>query len=130
MTEIPELTQWLAAQPDLFETKKKLFGKSVIHKQSGEKVSEGFRYFRSSIDELLAALDTGDLAAVQRLEYALDEDGDADTSAVALLLAFTKSGAFLAAQPQEYQDYMPVLVREPRFFPSSVALIEELDQCQ
>ena len=128
MTGIPDLTDWLTAQPDLFETKKKLFGKSVIHKPSGEKVVEGFRYFRSSIDELTAAFESGDLAAVQALEYALDKDGDADTTSVALLLAYTKSGAFLAAQPEEYQDYVPVPVREPRFFPGSVALVAELDQ--
>ncbi|MBT0994791.1 hypothetical protein KIN34_10900 [Cellulomonas sp. DKR-3] len=128
MPEFPELTDWLTAQPELFETKKKLFGKSVIHKPSGEKVVEGYRYFRSSIDELTAAFESGDLAAVQALEYALDEDGDPDTSAVALLLAYTKNGAFLAAQPEEYQDYVPVRVREPRFFPGSVALVDELDQ--
>ena len=128
MTDFPDLYDWLQAQPDTFETKKKLFGKSVIHKPSGEKVVEGFRYFRSSIDEVTAAFDSGDLAAVQALEYALDEDGDADTSSVALLLAYTKSGAFLAAQPEEYQNYVPVRVREPRFFPASVALVAKLDQ--
>lgn len=128
MTDIPDLVDWLTAQPDLFETKKKLFGKTVIHKPSGEKVVEGFRYFRSSIDEVVAAFESGDLTAVQALEYALDEDGDADTSSVALLLAYTKSGAFLAAQPEEYQNYEPVRVRAPRFFPGSVALVSELDQ--
>ena len=128
MTDIPDLIDWLTAQPDLFETKKKLFGKTVIHKPSGEKVVEGFRYFRSSIDDVTAAFESGDLAAVQALEYALDEDGDADTTSVALLLAYTKSGAFLAAQPEEHQNYVPVRVREPRYFPGSVALISELDQ--
>ena len=128
MTDFPDLYDWLQAQPDTFETKKKLFGKSVIHKPSGEKVIEGFRYFRSSIDEVIAAFESGDLAAAQDLEYAFDEDGDVDTSSVALLLAYTKSGAFLAAQPQEYQNYAPVLVRAPRFFPGSKTLTEELDQ--
>ena len=128
MTDIPDLIDWLTAQPDLFETKKKLFGKTVIHKPSGEKVVEGFRYFRSSIDDVTAAFESGNLAAVQALEYALDEDGDADTTSVALLLAYTKSGAFLAAQPEEHQNYAPVKVREPRYFPGSVALIAELDQ--
>ncbi|WP_394551592.1 hypothetical protein ACDF64_12045 [Agromyces sp. MMS24-JH15] len=128
MTDFPELSKWLQALPETFETKKKLFGKTVIHKPSGEKVIEGFRYFRSSIDEVIAAFESGDLAAAQNLEYAYDEDGDVDTSSVALLLAYTKSGAFLAAQPQEYQEYVPVLVREPRFFPGSTALVEELDQ--
>ncbi|GIG21594.1 hypothetical protein Cch01nite_23180 [Cellulomonas chitinilytica] len=128
MTDIPDLTDWLAGQPDVFETKKKIFGKTIVHKPSGEKVVEGYRYFRSSIDELVDAFESGDLAAVQALEYALDEDGDADTSAVALLLAYTKNGAFLAAQPEEYQDYVPVRVRAPRYFPGSTALVKELDQ--
>jgi hypothetical protein len=128
MTDIPDLIDWLTAQPDTFETKKKLLFKSVIHKPSGEKVIEGYRYFRSSIDELTAAFESGDLATVQALEYALDEDGDPDTSSVSLLLAYTKSGAFFAAQPEEYQDYVPVRVREPRFVAGSVDLVEELDQ--
>jgi hypothetical protein len=128
MSDFPNLTDWLTAQPELFETKKKLFGKTVIHKPSGEKVVEGFRYFRSSIDEVTAAFDSGDLAAVQALEYALDDDGDPDTTSVALLLAYTKGGAFLAAQPEEHQNWVPVRVREPRFFPGSVELVAELDQ--
>ncbi len=128
MTDFPELTDWLKGQADTFETKKKLLFSSLIHTPSGEKVVEGYRYFTNSIDEVVAAFESGDLANVQALEYALDEDGDPDTTSVALLLAYTKSGAFLAAQPQEYQDYEPVLVAEPRYFPASVALIEELDQ--
>lgn len=128
MTEIIDLTNWLKAQTDTFETKKKLLFTSVIHRPSGEKVVEGYRYFRNDIDELIAAFESGDLATVQALEYALDEDGDPDTSSVALLLAYTKSGAFLAAQPQEYQDYEPVNVREPRFFSGSLELAEALDQ--
>ncbi len=128
MPQIPALIDWLKQQPDTFETKKKLLFTSVIHKPSGEKVIEGYRYFQSSIDELTAAFESGDLAAAKELEYALDEDGDPDTSSVALLLAYTKSGAFLAAQPEEYQDYVPVKVREPRFFAGSIDLVEELDQ--
>lgn len=128
MTEIPDLKTWLAGQPDLFETKKKLFGKTVIHKASGEKVVEGFRYFRSSIDEVVAAFESGDVAALQALEYALDADGDVDTSAVSLSLASTKSGAFLAAQPEQYQDYVPVRIREPRFLQGTPAQVKELDQ--
>ena len=128
MTDFPELTDWLKGQTDTFETKKKLLFSSLIHTPSGEKVVEGYRYFTNSIDEVVAAFESGDLANLQALDYALDEDGDPDTTSVALLLAYTKSGAFLAAQPQEYQDYEPVLVAEPRYFPASVALIEELDQ--
>ena len=128
MTDFPELTDWLKGQTETFETKKKLLFSSLIHTPSGEKVVEGYRYFTSSIDEVLAAFESGDLTKVQALDYALDEDGDPDTSSVALLLAYTKSGAFLAAQPQEYQDYEPILVAEPRFFPASTELALALDQ--
>lgn len=132
MTDIPDLTAWLKSQTETFEVRKKFLSKSVIYKPTGEKVIEGFRYFHSSIDELTAAFESGDLSALQSLQYAYDADGDVDTSSVALLLAYTKSGAFLAAQPQEYQDYAPVLVREPRYFDGSPAVVtevlEELDQ--
>lgn len=114
MSEIVELSAWLKAQPEI-ETKKKLLFTSLIHTPSGEKVVEGFRYFTNTIEELVAAFTTGDVAALTALDYALDEDGDPDTTSVCLLLAYTKSGAFLAAQPQEYQDYVPTLVAEPKY---------------
>ena len=128
MTEIPALSDWLKTQTDTFEAKKKLLFTSIIHKPSGEKVVEGYRYFTNPIEDVVAAFESGDLANVQALDYALDEDGDPDTTSVALLLAYTKSGAFLAAQPEEYQDYVPTSVREPRFFPASLELAEALDQ--
>ena len=131
MTDIIELSDWLKSQSD-FTTKKRLVVfTDVIHTPSGEKVIEGFRYFRNTIDEVLAAFETGDATALQALEYALDEDGDPDTTSVAILLAYTKSGAFLAAQPQEYRDYEPVLVRAPKYLTAAPALAEiafELDQ--
>jgi hypothetical protein len=117
MSDIIELTDWLKTQPE-FETKKKLLFTSLIHTPSGEKVIEGFRYFTNPIDEVVAAFNTGDTAALTALDYALDEDGDPDTTSVAILLAYTKSGAFLAAQPQEYQDYVPTVVAEPKFLNS------------
>jgi len=67
-----------------------------------EKVVEGFRYFTAPIEALVAAFESGDLAAIEALPYALDDDGDQDTTSVCLLLAYTDGGAFLAAQPQEY----------------------------
>ena len=44
--------------------------------------------------------------------------------------AYTKSGAFLAAQPQEYRDYEPFLVREPKYLTVADVrgAIEGLDQ--
>ena len=128
MSDIPDLLDWLKAQPDTFETKKKLLFTSVIHKPTGEKVIEGYRYFATDTDSVIAAFETGDLAALQALPYALDEDGDPDTSGVNVVLAYTKSGAFFAAQPEEYQDYVPTKVREARFVTGSLDQIEELDQ--
>ena len=114
MTEIVDLTDWLKAQPE-FEVKKKLLFSSIIHTPSGEKVVEGFRYFTNPIEEVVAAFETGKVSALTALDYALDEDGDPDTTSVCIKLAYTKGGAFLAAQPQEYQDYVPTDVREPKF---------------
>jgi hypothetical protein len=116
MTDYLPLTDWLKAQTDTFETKKRmLVFTDLIHKPTGEKVVEGFRYFHTGIDELVAAFDADDIAAIRDLEYAIDDDGDVDTSGVCLLVAYTPSGAFLAAQPQEYRDYVPTLVREPKY---------------
>ena len=128
MSEIIEIADWLKGQTDTFETKKKLFFTSIIHKPSGEKVVEGFRYFTAPIDDLVAAFESGDLAAIQALPYALDDDGDPDTTSVCLLLAYTDGGAFLAAQPQEYRDYEPFLVREPKYFTATGAQAAALDQ--
>lgn len=114
MSEPVKLIDWLKTQPE-FEVKKKLLGTSIIHTTSGEKVIEGFRYFTNPIEEVVAAFTTGDTAALTALDYALDEDGDPDTTSVVVNLAYTKSGAFLAAQPEEYQDYVPTAVAEPKF---------------
>jgi hypothetical protein len=128
MTDFPDLADWLKAQPDTFEVKKKLLFSSIIHKPSGEKVVTGFRYFTNPIEEVVAAFETGELAALQALDYALDEDGDPDTTSVDVVLAYTKSGAFFAAQPEQYQDYVPTKVREARFVTGTLEQIEELDQ--
>jgi len=114
VTEIVDLTDWLKAQPE-FEVKKKLLFSSIIHTPSGEKVVEGFRYFTNPIEEVVAAFETGDVAALTALDYALDDEGEPDTTSVCIKLAYVKSGAFLAAQPQEYQDYVPTDVREPKY---------------
>ncbi|UZN02750.1 hypothetical protein [Cellulomonas sp. S1-8] len=131
MPEIVELSQWLKNQPQTFTTKKRMMVfTDLIYTPTNEKVVTGFRYFRNPITDVVAAFDADDLEAIAALEFALDEDGDADTSAVCLLLAYTKSGSYLAAQPQEYQDYMPTVVREPKAFatPRARALAEALDQ--
>lgn len=132
MTDYPSMTEWLKAQAD-FTTKKRLMVfTDIIHTPSGEKVTEGFRYFTNPIAELLAAFETGDIAALQSLDYALDEDGDVDTTSVCVLLAYTKGGAFVAAQVEEHQDYVPTLLSAPKYLnaaPNLGSLVRELDQC-
>lgn len=131
MSAIPEISDWLKAQPARFTTKKRLLVfTDIIYTPTNEKVIEGFRYFLNPIEELVAAFDAGDLAAINSLDFALDEDGDPDTTSVCLLLAYTESGSFLAAQPQEYQDYVPTVVREPKEFAVANAqkLAHSLDQ--
>ncbi len=125
MTEPTSLSDWLKAQTDTFETKKRmLVFTDLIHKPTGEKVVEGFRYFHADIDELTAAFDADDLDAITSLPFAVDDEGDVDTSGVCLLVAYTRSGAFLAAQPQVYRDYVPTLVREPKYLATGPAVRE------
>ena len=105
---------WLEMRTDRFEKRKKLlFFSSLIYKPTDEPVVQGFRYFQCEMAQILAAFDTGDIAAFEALPFAFDDDGDADTSSVCLLIAYTKSSAFLAFQPQEYQNYVPTLLRDP-----------------
>lgn len=123
MADIVEISDFLKSKTDLFEVKKRMFVFSdLIYKPTGEKVIEGFRYFTCSIDDLISAFEARDLDAIANLPFAEDEDGDPDTSAVCLLMAYTESGGFLALQPQEYQDYNPTLVREPVFIEGSAGL--------
>ena len=128
MSEIIDLDDWLKAQTDTFDFKKKFFGTTITHKATGEKVIYGFRYYFEPIETVVAAFESGDINALTSLQYALDEDDDPDTSAVCLIVAYTKSGAFFAAQPQEYQNYVPTLIREPKFITATVDQIKELDQ--
>lgn len=131
MTDHVDLSDWLKGQAD-FETKKRLLVfTDLIHKPTGEKVIEGFRYFHVDADELVAAFDADDLAAISALEYAIDDEGDVDTSSVCLQLAYTPSGAFVAAQPQIYIDYVPTLVRAPKYLTigaDAAAVAQALDQ--
>ncbi|WP_258182686.1 hypothetical protein [Enhygromyxa salina] len=90
--------------------RKMLIFSELIYKPTGEKITEAFRYFACDIDPVEAAATAGDLEALTRLPYALDEDGDRDTSSVLVDLAYTPSGSFVAVQPVQYQDYGPVPV--------------------
>jgi len=133
-TDVPDiisLGDWLKAQPSTFTTRKRMLVlKDLIYTPTDEKVTTGFRYFRNPVDDLLAAFDAGDLEAITRLTYAIDDEGDVDTSSVCLKLAYTASGSYLAAQPQEYQDYAPVDLREPKVLtsPRGRELVHALDQ--
>ena len=111
MSEIIDLTKWLKAQTDKFETKKRLLlFTDIIHTPSGEKVKEGFRYFHADADELLAAFDADDVEAITRLPYALDAEGEIDTSGLCLKLAYTPGSAFLAAQLFLGKDFNHIVV--------------------
>lgn len=131
MPEIISLDKWLRSQTQTFVTRKRMLVlKDLIHVPTDEKVVEGFRYFDAPIESVLRAFDAGDLEGLAALPYALDEDGDPDTSAVNVSIAYTASGSYVAVQPQEYQDYVPVWMREPKVFTSSRAreLAHALDQ--
>lgn len=131
MPEFIALDQWLKSQTQTFTTKKRLVVfKDLVHIPTGEKVVEGFRYFHAPIESVLAAFDAGDLEALAALPFALDDDGDPDTSAVSISLAYTASGSYVAAQPQEYQDFVPTWMREPKVLTSPRAreLAHALDQ--
>ncbi len=113
--------------------KKLLVFSSLHYKPTGEKVVVGFRYYACAAAEVVAVRDAGNQQALTALPYALDEDGDPDTSGTCLLIAYTKSVSILALQPQEYQDYVPVQLRPPLLFEGESAaalkgLVATLDQ--
>lgn len=131
LDDFPRFQVWLKAQPE-FETKKRfLILSDIIHKPSGEKVKEGFRYLDVDGDTLLAAFDSGDFEAIAALPRLFDEEGEPDTGAVSVWLGYTKGGAFLAIQPQVDVNYVPTYPREPKYFTPKGDLFtaaRELDQ--
>ncbi|OGQ91623.1 MAG: hypothetical protein A2289_04805 [Deltaproteobacteria bacterium RIFOXYA12_FULL_58_15] len=134
MAKIPRLDEYIEQQTDKFEKKRRLLILSHLsYKPTGEKVEEGFRYFACDIGQLVQAFSRQDFGAIAKLPFALDESGDADTSAVLLDLAYTRSGSVVAAQPVEYQNYNPIAVANPIVFEGErakglAALVRELDQ--
>jgi len=61
--------------------KKKLFVLSGLAcKTTSEKVVEGFRYFACGVDAVMDGFQRGDFAALKKLRFSLDEDGDPDAS--------------------------------------------------
>jgi len=134
MTNSPRLDEQLTADTQRFEVRKSmLLFKKLHYRASGEKVVEGFRYFSCGIGALVSAFEAQDFAAIAKLPFALDDEGDPDTSAVMLDLAYTESGAFIAAQPVEYRDYNPTPVAPMLLFEGAqanacFAIIKQLDQ--
>lgn len=111
MAELPRLEDHLKALTDKFEIKRSmLVFKNLHYRPTGEKVVEGFRYFTCDIGQLLAAFNAQDFQGMTRLGFALDDEGEPDTSGVLLDVAYTASGAFVAAQPVEYQNHFPTPV--------------------
>lgn len=109
----PTLSEHILTLGSVEKRRKMLILSELIYKPTGEKITEAFRYFACDIDPVAAAACAGDLAALTELPYALDEDGDRDTSAVLVDLAYTPSGSFVAVQPVEYRDYSPTPVAAP-----------------
>jgi hypothetical protein len=109
-----------------------MFG-SKIYTPTGEKIEEGYRYFACDVGQVVEAFRTGNLAAMQQLPFALDEDGDPDTSSVLISLYYTPSGSAIAMQVEQYQNHdprpvTPVVLLEGAEAQARIAQIKELDQ--
>lgn len=106
---------------------------SVIYTPTGEKVAGGFRYFSCEVAPVIQAFEARDIGAMLALPYALDDDGEPDTSTVLVSLHYTPSGSALAIQVQEYQNsepipVSPVWLMEGAEAQSFLAQVKELDQ--
>jgi len=109
-----------------------LFG-SVIYTVTGEKVLGGYRYFTCPTEPLQEAFGKLDLAGMLTLPFALDDDGDPDTSSLLISLHYTDSGSVLAMQVQEYQNsrpipITPVILLEGAAAKVHIENVKELDQ--
>ncbi len=118
-----------------FEDKTWLFGLfgSMVYLPTGEKVKGGFRYFACELPAVLEAFESGDLSRFLELPFAVDADGDVDTSAIVVDLHYTPSGSVVALQVREYQNHNPTPVTPVRLLegPAGRAVltqIVELDQ--
>lgn len=131
--EIKDLSDVLRADPRFTTRRKWLIFSELVYTPTGEKVNEGFRYFTCPAEVLTAALQRRDLAAVAKLPFALDADGEPDTSAVRLDLAYTASGALAAFQPVEFREYVPTPLSAPVILDGAEAqalrdTLREIDQ--
>lgn len=131
MSAFPELEEHIKTLPCVGTRKKALLFSENFYKPTGEKIVTGFRYFACDVGPVQAAAAALDLNALCDLEFALDEDGDVDTSSVLVDLEYTKSGSFVAVQAAEYRDHNPKPVMAPVVAegrPDLAALVLELDQ--
>ncbi|NLE88315.1 MAG: hypothetical protein GX607_18190 [Myxococcales bacterium] len=128
-----DLSEFLRADSRFGTRRKWLILKDLVFTPTNEVVQEGFRYFACSADEVKEPLTRRDFAAIAKLPFALDDDGEADASSVRLDLAYTPSGAFAAFQLVEYQNYEPVALTEPVLLEGAEAqalpgILREIDQ--
>lgn len=98
-----------------FQDKTWLFGVfgSVVYAPTGEKVLSGFRYYACEASKLKPAVEALDLNALEQLPFAMDDDGEPDTSGVVVDLHYTASGSMVAIQLSEYRDHHPVPLTSP-----------------
>jgi len=106
---------------------------SFRYTPTGEKAEVGFRYFACDAETVLAVFRRADVAALLALPFALDEEGDADTSAVRVSMRYTASGSAVALQVDEYVDSEPrprsdVWLLEGAAGQAVIAQIKKLDQ--
>jgi len=106
---------------------------SVVYTPTGEKVSGGFRYFDNCLGLLLERFERLDLRGIMELPFALDDDGDPDTSDIVLDLHYTKSGSMVAMQVGQFRNSQRVSVTPTRFLEgpdaaACLAQVLELDQ--
>lgn len=112
MGEYKDLDDYLDEWDEIEKRKKFLIFTDLYYRPTSERVKQGFRYFHCHVTELLEAFANRDFEAIAALPFAIDEDGDEETSSVVLDLAYTDSGTLMAAQPVEYQDSIPVPMAE------------------
>ncbi len=98
-----------------FQDKSWLFGLfgSVVYAPTGETVLTGFRYYACEASRLKAAVEALDLKTLETMPFAVDDEGEPDTSGVVVDLHYTATGSMVAIQLSEYQDHRPVPLTSP-----------------
>jgi hypothetical protein len=118
-----------------FADKSWLFGLlgAFRYTPTGEKMDVGFRHFATDAATVLAAFERRDVNALLALPFALDDEGDADTSAVLVTMRYTPTGSAIALQVEEYVEGDPrprseVWLLEGAAGQAVIAQITKLDQ--